>query len=135
MEPFVSYLYDEKKPLSFMEAVSVVAMAEGYHVLPFLIQALRRIQREKLEVHQALEVWKLMTLDIKKSSSEYSPKLVRDYCAALIQEQLADLESSEKAQELLSDMSQEDLVCLYNDLSRTIGVDEEILKGYFEDEE
>lgn len=124
MEPLISYFYDEQKPLEFMTAVAAVGPAEDYCVPTLLIQALRRIRQENLDVHQALEAWKLINSD--QDNLNFSPalQLVNEYCAARIQDKLGDLKRSDKAQEMLKDMDKEMLILLYIDLSRCIGVEE-----------
>lgn len=124
VEPLISYFYDEQKPLDFMAAVAVVSVAEVYRAPSLLTYALRRIRQEDIEVHQALEAWKLVRDLDPDMGSINSIEVVSEYCAARIQDKLGDMKRSEKAQEILSNMDQEELIRLYNDLSKSIGAEE-----------
>lgn len=118
VEPLISYFYDEQKPLDFMAAVAV-SVAEVYRASSLLTYALRRIRQEYIEVHQALEAWKLVRDLDSNMGSINSIGVISEYCSARIQDNLGDLNRSEKAQEILNGMDQEELIRLYNDLSKS----------------
>lgn len=109
VEALVSHFYDERKPLDFDTATGVIIVAQIYDVPELLTQAMRRIKREEMTIHQALVAW--------KRANSVENKAVRSYCANRVSELIAKLSSSAISQELLNDLTQLEFVQLFNDLS------------------
>lgn len=124
MIPLVNHFYDESATLGFMDAVNVLSAAECLGVSVMVIRALIRIKQEKMSIHQALEAWRSLKPErnVKRATAH---QVAAEYCAERIEEMLHELEGSDEAQEVLADMSKQELIALYNDMSKSIGVAEE----------
>lgn len=98
-------------------------MTETYGLVGLLTLALRRIKQEDMNVHQALAAWR--QLGDRDNESLMAHIVVREYCAARIQDKLSLLEGSKEAQEMLKEMDHAELIRLYNDMSKVTGAEEQ----------
>lgn len=116
IEALVSHFYDERKSMDFETATGVVIVAQIYDVPELLVQAMRRIKEEDMDIHQALLGWKRAHL--------VENKAVRDYCAKRISSEMSKLSSSKTSQAILGDLTQLEFVQLLNDLSLSAKTEE-----------
>lgn len=123
MEPVISHCYGEDpKALDLVTATGVAIVADRFELPELLVFALRRIKQESTDLSTNLKAWKIVRSRMVYGAN--APHIIMGYLACRIQEQLSMLAGSKESQELLKGMSKTELIILYNDLSRNIGVEE-----------
>lgn len=133
IEPVIAHCYgEEPKPLDLVTAVGVALVAFSFGMTELLLYALRRIRQESTgDISTNIKAWKTVffsrTYIIFTWGRSFAAKeVIRGHLASRIQEQISTLAGSKEAQDLLKDMDKSVLICLYNDMSKNIGVEEEL---------
>ncbi|KAG5354901.1 hypothetical protein CJU89_6706 [Yarrowia sp. B02] len=109
IEALVSHFYDEQNDIDIDTASGLIIVAQVYDVPRLLTLAMRRLKETDLDIHQALVAW--------KRADSVDNKAVRVHCASRISKLMARLPGSETSKELVNDMSQQEFVHLFHDMS------------------
>lgn len=107
IEAVISYLYEERKPLHFDQAVGLIEVAQVYDLPELLTKAMQRIKAEKMDLQQAMRAW--MQAHVAENTA------MREYCAKKIRGMLS---VGKVPEELLVEFTKEQFVQLHLDFAR-----------------
>lgn len=106
VEAMISFLYGEHRELSFEEATGLMIIADIYDIPFLLIQSMKRIKEEAMDLSKTIFTW--------KRAFQAQNEAVMEYCGASI---FKDMKSLPKAQKIIQDFTQEEFLQLFKDMS------------------